>query len=84
MCLHLTFYNQWWDKKNPETYCDLKWLQKDIDRGLDVFLKKRLPKQLEMRFRFEAFPKEFVWPQKVTDADSVRRALKERRPIYQA
>lgn len=40
----------------------LGWLAQTLDQGLQQFSKKKFSGALDMRFQFEVFPPEFVWP----------------------
>ena len=70
---------------------NLNWLEVNICNGLKAFLAGRMPK-LQMDFRFDAFPPWFSSDYAKTickdlskkQADSIRMAVDNRRPIYSA
>jgi hypothetical protein len=70
---------------------NLEWLEENICNGLKAFLAGRIPK-LQIDFRFDAFPPWFS-PGPATaickdlskeQADSIRMAVDDRRPVYSA
>jgi len=69
----------------------LEWLEENISNGLKAFLARRMPK-LQMDFRFDAFPpwfssghaKAICKDLSKEQADSIRMAVDNRRPVYWA
>lgn len=69
----------------------LEWLEVNISNGLKAFLAGRMPK-LQMDFRFDAFPpwfssghaKAICKDLSKEQADSIRMAVDNRRPVYSA
>ena len=70
---------------------NLEWLEESICNGLKAFLAGRTPK-LQMDFRFDAFPPWFTSDHAKAickdlnkeQADSIRMAVDNRRPVYSA
>ena len=70
---------------------NLDWLEENICGGLKAFLAERTPK-LQMDFRFDAFPPGFSSDHAKAickdlskeQADSIRMAVDNRRPVYSA
>ena len=70
---------------------NLDWLEKNICNGLKAFLAGRTP-TLQMDFRFDAFPpwfssghaKAICKDLSKEQADSIRMAVDDRRPVYSA
>jgi hypothetical protein len=70
---------------------NLDWLEENICKGLKAFLAGRTPK-LQMDFRFDAFPpwfssdhaKAICKDLSKEQADSIRMAVDNRRPVYSA
>jgi len=63
----------------------LDWLEKEINNGLTVFLKKKQSgflMNLKMDFRFEAFPKCFSVSPSFPKLEVIKKALKDRSPVY--
>lgn len=78
----------------PRSYYEghnLDWLEESICNGLKAFLAGRMPK-LHMDFRFDAFPLWFSSDHAMAickdlskeQADSIRMAMDNRRPVYSA
>ena len=76
----------------PRSYYDdykLDWLEEKICNGLRAFLAERMPK-LQMDFRFDAFPPWFSSDHAKAirkdlseeQADQIRKAVDNRRPVY--
>lgn len=78
----------------PRSYYEgynLDWLEKNICNGFKAFLARRAPK-LQMDFRFDVFPpwfssdhaKAICKDLSKEQADSIRMAVGNRRPVYSA
>jgi hypothetical protein len=62
--------------------CELSWLEKEINSGLEKFLVEQIP-GFKMDFQFQAFPPYFsLKPFPKDKDDAIEQALKNRRPVY--
>ena len=64
---------------------DIQWVEKNINDGLQQFIKSEIEIDLKMDFAFQAFPKTFQWPlaNKEINDDELIQAMNDRFPIYQ-
>ncbi len=60
----------------------LDWLENLLNDGLSAFLDSRPELELQMDFRFEAFPPDFNWPPGETGEPDLAVALGNRQPVY--
>ncbi len=64
------------------TEYQLAWLECLINDGLSAFIESRPELELQMDFRFEAFPPDFHWPPGETGEPELAVALGNRQPVY--